>query len=122
MGLKHRIGELSGGQKARVVLAMCLLSGASVILLDAPTNNLDLTSTQVMEPVLVYFPGAIVVVSHDRFFIIKVATRLLVFEGIGRLAEAIRIPSPSWKRQDAAPLSLQHIPICCLESSRHPLG
>jgi ATP-binding cassette subfamily F protein 3 len=87
MDLSQRIGTLSGGQQARVVLAQCLLSGTAVIVLDEPTNHLDLTSTQVMERALVHFPGAIVVVSHDRFFIDKVATRLLVFEGMGRLSE-----------------------------------
>jgi ATP-binding cassette subfamily F protein 3 len=70
-----------------VALAQCLLSGASVILLDEPTNHLDMTSTQVMERALAHFPGAVVVVSHDRFFIDKVATRLLVFEGKGRVRD-----------------------------------
>ena len=51
------------------------------MILDEPTNHLDLTSTQVMERALTFFPGAVMVVSHDRFFIDKVATRLLVFEG-----------------------------------------
>ncbi len=87
MDLNQRIGTLSGGQQARVALAQCLLSGAAVIVLDEPTNHLDLTSTQVMERALVHFPGAIAVVSHDRFFIDKVATRLLIFEGMGRLNE-----------------------------------
>jgi ATP-binding cassette subfamily F protein 3 len=87
LDLRQRIGTLSGGQQARVALAQCLLSGASTILLDEPTNHLDMTSTQVMERALVHFPGAVVVVSHDRFFIDKVATRLLVFEGSGRVRE-----------------------------------
>lgn len=72
---KARIGVLSGGQRARVAMAQCLLSGASVLVLDEPTNHLDMTSAQVMERALVHFPGAVVVVSHDRFFIDKVATR-----------------------------------------------
>jgi ATPase subunit of ABC transporter with duplicated ATPase domains len=76
----QRIGTLSGGQRARVALAQCLLSGAAVIVLDEPTNHLDLTSTQVMERALLHFPGAVIVVSHDRFFVDKVATRLLVFQ------------------------------------------
>ena len=82
---KKRIRELSGGQRARVAMAQCLLSGASVLLLDEPTNHLDLASTQVMERALVHFPGAVVVVSHDRFFTEKVANRMLVFgaEGAG---------------------------------------
>ncbi|MDN3934881.1 ABC-F family ATP-binding cassette domain-containing protein [Arthrobacter sp. YD4] len=81
--LKQEIGNLSGGQKARVAMAQCLLSGASVLLLDEPTNHLDLSSTQVMERALLHFPGAVVVVSHDRFFTEKIATRLLVFGADG---------------------------------------
>ena len=77
--LKQRIGALSGGQRARVAMAMCLLSGASVLVLDEPTNHLDLSSTQVMERALAHFPGAVIVVSHDRFFTDKIATRYLVF-------------------------------------------
>ena len=83
--LNQRIGTLSGGMKERVALAQCLLSGASVLLLDEPTNHLDLTTIQVMERALANFPGALVVVSHDRFFIDSVATRLLVFEGGGEV-------------------------------------
>lgn len=78
--MKQRIGTLSGGQKARVALASCLLSGSPTIILDEPTNYLDLTSTQVMERALVHFPGAVIVISHDRFFIDKVATRLILFD------------------------------------------
>ncbi len=85
MDLNQKIGTLSGGQRARVALAQCLLSGANVILLDEPTNHQDLTSTQVMERALINFPGAVVVVSHDRFFIDKVATRLLIFESGGAI-------------------------------------
>lgn len=84
---KQRIGALSGGQRARVALAQCLLSGASTLILDEPTNHLDVTTIQVMERALVHFPGAIVVVSHDRLFIDKIATRLLVFEGEGKTRE-----------------------------------
>ena len=84
--IRQRIGALSGGQKARVALALALLSGAPCLVLDEPTNYLDLTSTQVMERALAYFPGAVIVISHDRFFIDKVATRLLVFQGGGDVA------------------------------------
>jgi len=79
--LKQRIGNLSGGQRARVAMAQCLLSGASVLVLDEPTNHLDLSSTQVMERALVHFPGAVIVVSHDRFFTDKIANRRLAFDG-----------------------------------------
>lgn len=83
MDLRRKLSTLSGGQRARVALAKCLLSGAPVIVLDEPTNHLDVTSTQVMERALIHFPGSVVVVSHDRFFIDKVATRLLLFEPDG---------------------------------------
>ncbi|MEQ1507701.1 MAG: ABC-F family ATP-binding cassette domain-containing protein [Myxococcota bacterium] len=89
--LKARIGALSGGQKARVAMAQCLLSGASVLVLDEPTNHLDVTSTQVMERALVHFPGAVAVVSHDRFFIQKVATRHLVFGADGAVPGEVRL-------------------------------
>ena len=81
--LKQKIANLSGGQRARVAMAQCLLSGASVLLLDEPTNHLDLASTQVMERALVHFPGAVIVVSHDRFFSEKIANRLLIFGSDG---------------------------------------
>jgi len=83
MDIKQQIGLLSGGQRARVALAQCLLSGAPAILLDEPTNHLDLSSIQVMERALIHYPGAVIVVSHDRFFIDKVANRLLIFDGQG---------------------------------------
>jgi ATPase subunit of ABC transporter with duplicated ATPase domains len=81
MDLGQKIGTLSGGQRARVALAVALLSGSPAIILDEPTNHLDMKSTQVMERALAHFPGAVIVVSHDRFFIDKVATRLIVFKG-----------------------------------------
>ena len=89
--LKNRIGNLSGGQRARVAMAQCLLSGASVLLLDEPTNHLDLASTQVMERALLHFPGAIVVVSHDRFFSEKVANRRIVFGADGAQAGELQV-------------------------------
>jgi ATP-binding cassette subfamily F protein 3 len=87
MDLNQKIGTLSGGQRARVALAKCLLSGAPLLYLDEPTNHLDMTSAQVMERALMHFPGAVVVASHDRFFIDKVATRLMIFEGAGRVRQ-----------------------------------
>jgi len=87
LDMKQNIGTLSGGQRARVALAICLLSGAGVIILDEPTNHLDITSTQVMEQALINFPGAVLVVSHDRLFIDKVATRLLVFGDGGSIED-----------------------------------
>ena len=85
--LSKVIGSLSGGQQARVALAKCLLSGATVIILDEPTNHLDLTSIQVMEQALIHFPGAVITVSHDRFFIDKIATKMLTFDPILGISE-----------------------------------
>jgi len=87
LNLGQKIGTLSGGQQARVALAKCLLSGAQVLLLDEPTNHLDLISAQVMERALLHFPGAVIVVSHDRFFLDKIATKLLIFQPGGRTTE-----------------------------------
>jgi len=95
--LRRRIGELSGGQRARVALATCLLSGANVILLDEPTNHLDLTSTQVMERALVHFPGTVVVITHDRFFVDKIATRLLLFSQ----GDEVTLFGGTWTQWDA---------------------
>lgn len=89
--LKQKIGNLSGGQRARVAMAQCLLSGASVLLLDEPTNHLDMSSTQVMERALVHFPGAIVAVSHDRFFTDKIANRHIVFGASGSAANTVEV-------------------------------
>ncbi|MCQ6562012.1 ABC-F family ATP-binding cassette domain-containing protein [Paenibacillus mendelii] len=87
MDLSKTIGHLSGGQQARVALAKCLLSGAAVIILDEPTNHLDLTSIQVMEQALIHFPGAVITVSHDRFFIDKIATKMLTFDPVSGISE-----------------------------------
>ena len=87
MVLKQRFGALWGGHRARVALAQCLRSGASVIALDEPTNHLNLTSIHVKERDLLYFPGGVVGVCHDCFFVDKVATRLLVFEGKGQVLD-----------------------------------
>ncbi|MFC4776022.1 ABC-F family ATP-binding cassette domain-containing protein [Paenibacillus sp. GCM10023252] len=87
MDLSKTIGSLSGGQKARVALAKCLLSGAAVIILDEPTNHLDLTSIQVMEQALIHFPGAVITVSHDRFFIDKIGTKMLTFDPVTGVSE-----------------------------------
>ena len=85
LDLQLPVGSLSGGERARLALAWCLTSGPSVIVLDEPTNHLDMRSAQIMERALVKFPGAVLAVSHDRFFIDKVASALLVFEDDGRV-------------------------------------
>jgi sulfate-transporting ATPase len=75
------IGELSGGERNRVHLAKVLKSGGNVILLDEPTNDLDVETLRALEEALLTFPGCAVVISHDRWFLDRIATHILAFEG-----------------------------------------
>ncbi len=78
---QQRIGELSGGERNRVHLAKVLKSGGNVILLDEPTNDLDVETLRALEEALLSFPGCAVVISHDRWFLDRIATHILAFEG-----------------------------------------
>jgi ATP-binding cassette ChvD family protein len=75
------IGDLSGGERNRVHLAKVLRSGGNVLLLDEPTNDLDIETLRALEEALVAFPGCAVVISHDRWFLDRIATHILAFEG-----------------------------------------
>ena len=75
------IGELSGGERNRVHLAKILKSGANMLLLDEPTNDLDVETLRALENALLDFPGCAVVISHDRWFLDRIATHILAFEG-----------------------------------------
>jgi sulfate-transporting ATPase len=75
------IGDLSGGERNRVHLAKVLKSGGNVLLLDEPTNDLDVETLRALEEALLAFPGCAVVISHDRWFLDRVATHILAFEG-----------------------------------------
>ncbi|HTW76011.1 MAG TPA: energy-dependent translational throttle protein EttA [Steroidobacteraceae bacterium] len=78
---QQRIGELSGGERNRVHLAKVLRAGGNVLLLDEPTNDLDVETLRALEEALLNFPGCAVVISHDRWFLDRVATHVLAFEG-----------------------------------------
>jgi sulfate-transporting ATPase len=78
---QQSIGELSGGERNRVHLAKLLKSGANVLLLDEPTNDLDVETLRALEEALLNFPGCAVVISHDRWFLDRIATHILAFEG-----------------------------------------
>ncbi len=80
---EQRVGSLSGGERNRLLLARLLLHEANLLILDEPTNDLDLPTLQVLEDALAGFGGCVLVVTHDRFFLDKVATGLLVFETDG---------------------------------------
>jgi sulfate-transporting ATPase len=75
------LGSLSGGERNRVHLAKLLKSGGNVLLLDEPTNDLDVDTLRALEDALVEFAGCVVVISHDRWFLDRIATHILAFEG-----------------------------------------
>ncbi|MEY2523642.1 MAG: hypothetical protein QOJ66_2207 [Ilumatobacteraceae bacterium] len=78
---QKRVGDLSGGERNRVHLAKILKSGGNVLLLDEPTNDLDVDTLRALETALENFPGCAVVISHDRWFLDRIATHVLAFEG-----------------------------------------
>ncbi len=80
---QKRLGECSGGMRNRVLLARMLRHSANVILLDEPTNDLDLDTLRVLEEALQEYPGSAIVVSHDRYFLDRVVSHILAFEGDG---------------------------------------
>ncbi|MDR2067557.1 MAG: energy-dependent translational throttle protein EttA [Holosporaceae bacterium] len=82
---QKRIGQLSGGERNRVHLAKMLKSGANVLLLDEPTNDLDVDTLRSLEDALLDFAGCAIVVSHDRWFLDRIATHILAFENEGRV-------------------------------------
>ncbi len=78
---QKKVGELSGGERNRVQLAKVLKYGGNVLLLDEPTNDLDVDTLRALEEALLGFPGCVVVISHDRWFLDRIATHVLAFEG-----------------------------------------
>lgn len=78
-----KIGKLSGGEKRRLFLLKLLIGQPNVLILDEPTNDLDIDTLTILEDYLQSFPGAVITVSHDRYFLDKVAEKLLIFEGTG---------------------------------------
>ena len=78
---QKRVGDLSGGERNRVHLAKLLKSGGNLLLLDEPTNDLDVETLRALEEALLDFPGCAVVISHDRWFLDRIATHILAFEG-----------------------------------------
>src|SRR2546430_1381931 len=82
---QKKVGDLSGGERNRVHLAKLLRSGGNVLLLDEPTNDLDVDTLRALEEAVLDFAGCVVVISHDRWFLDRIATHLLVFEGDSRV-------------------------------------
>ncbi|MCI0429392.1 MAG: energy-dependent translational throttle protein EttA, partial [Rhodospirillales bacterium] len=82
---QKKVGQLSGGERNRVHLAKMLKSGANVLLLDEPTNDLDVDTLRALEEALLAFAGSVAVISHDRWFLDRIATHILAFEGDSRV-------------------------------------
>ncbi len=84
-----QVKKLSGGERSRLLLARILKSGGNFLILDEPTNDLDLPTLRVLEEALVAFPGVTCVVSHDRYFLNRVCTDILAFEGDGQIHHSV---------------------------------
>src|SRR6185503_4710235 len=78
---QKRVGDLSGGERGRLQLACTLKEGGNVLLLDEPTNDLDVETLRALEEALLSFPGCAMVISHDRWFLDRIATHIIAFEG-----------------------------------------
>jgi len=115
--LNTKIGRLSGGEKSRLTLAKILKIGGNFLMLDEPTNDLDLPTLRVLEEALISFEGCVIVVSHDRYFLNRVCNGILAFEGDGKLhfsegdydyylekkkirLQAQQVDTPKMKRED----------------------
>jgi ATP-binding cassette subfamily F protein uup len=97
--LEVPVGQLSGGEQARVAIARLMLQPADVLLLDEPTNDLDISTLEVLEDSLLEFPGALVLVSHDRYLLDRVSTQILGLDGSG--GSALYADCEQWE-QDLA--------------------
>lgn len=82
---QKKVGQLSGGERNRVHLAKLLKRGGNVLLLDEPTNDLDVNTMRVLEEAINQFTGCVMVISHDRYFLDRICTHLLIFEGDGKM-------------------------------------
>ena len=81
--MNQRVGRLSGGERARVLIAQLMLQPADVLLLDEPTNDLDIPTLEILEESLLEYPGALVLVTHDRFMLDRVSTVVVGLDGFG---------------------------------------
>jgi ATP-binding cassette subfamily F protein uup len=84
-----QVRKLSGGERSRLLLAKILKCGGNFLILDEPTNDLDLPTLRVLEEALTAFPGVVCVVSHDRYFLNRVCTDILAFEGDGKIHHSV---------------------------------
>ena len=83
---QKKVGNLSGGERGRLHLAKMLMKGGNVLLLDEPSNDLDVETLRALEDALLEFAGSVIVISHDRWFLDRIATHILAFEGNSQVA------------------------------------
>jgi len=100
-----QVKYLSGGERSRLLLARILKNGGNFLILDEPTNDLDLPTLRVLEEALIAFPGVVLVVSHDRYFLNRVCTDVLAFEGDGRIAHSVGDYDYYLEKKQRAPLA-----------------
>lgn len=120
-----QVKYLSGGERSRLLLARILKQGGNFLILDEPTNDLDLSTLRVLEEALIAFPGVVLVVSHDRYFLNRVCTGILAFEGDERIAYSVgnydyylekknrpaaRESASGWSAKNAAPPARDNAP------------
>jgi len=109
--LNRPIGRLSGGERARVLIAQLMLQPADVLLLDEPTNDLDIPTLEILEENLLEFPGALVLVTHDRFLLDRVSTVVFGFDGFGGSERFADYPQwEQWREQRIAAQRLKIAP------------
>jgi ATPase subunit of ABC transporter with duplicated ATPase domains len=106
---QKRVGDLSGGERNRVHLAKLLRSGGNLLLLDEPTNDLDVDTLRALEDALLDFAGCAVVISHDRWFLDRIATHILAFEGDSQVTwfEGSFEEYADWVRETRGPEALE---------------
>ncbi|MCA9439074.1 MAG: ATP-binding cassette domain-containing protein, partial [Candidatus Omnitrophica bacterium] len=108
---QDKVSQLSGGQKNRLMLAKILADPKSCLILDEPTNDLDMETLDMLEEILSHYPGTLIVVSHDRDFLDQTVTKILAFEGDGKIEAVIGGYSDylEMKKEQAAEESPQEI-------------
>ena len=106
---QKRVGDLSGGERNRVHLAKLLRSGGNLLLLDEPTNDLDVDTLRALEDGLLDFAGCAVVISHDRWFLDRVATHILDFDGDSQVTwfEGAYDEFEAWMKETRGPDALE---------------
>lgn len=105
------IGKLSGGERKRLYLLKLLMEQPNVLLLDEPTNDLDIETLSVLEDFIEQFPGVIVTISHDRFFLDRIAKKLWILDGNGHVEESLEMYSDYLSRQTQLPSQVKEVKV-----------